>query len=669
MSELIAAQFRGILEAANVQISTIKPSDWVEQNIVMGKPRPGAFRYSHTPYTREIIDCLSPEHPARIVSVMKGAQLGFSAGVFIPGLGWMIKNNPGNCYFMVGAPDLVEKAVEKIDLMIDGAGLRSYIKPQVMRNRANKSGDTNTKKDFSGGYISIGSANNHKAIAQVDLQYILLDDLDAMKGVSDSSGNFLDLIQQRAASYKDIYKMFLVSTPLQKQSSLIEPAYLSGDKRKYMVECQCCHEPIVIKWNVKQGETVALSEAKFDGGMTYNVNSFNQVEPKSVMYRCYLCGNSFTDKNKYNMLNGGYWLPTAQPQKEGSFSYHISSLYAPIGMFDWAHYASKYHEANPVGGNRIEAKFKTLVNTCFGETYEAESKAISANELQMNVRPYEIGTVPEKLSIQDGNGEIMLITCAADMNGNEDDARLDYEVVAWAENGSSYSITHGSIGTFIPRENKDNKIDRQKFTYRQGLPNSVWIEFEKVLTDSYFTDTGRRMQVFQTGLDTGYMDKYAWGYIDSTNCKIYGLKGLGQHATMKMGYDKKTFKQGLERGDLFSVEGNVIKDDIADLIKLKWDRNSPQPAGFMNFPTPSNGKYLYSNFFSHYEAEHKIEKLKDGVVIGFNWEKKDSIVQNHLFDCCQYNRAIKDILTWQYCKAMKIQNGTWSDFVAILKGD
>jgi hypothetical protein len=55
--------------------------------------------------------------------------------------------------------------------------------------------------------------------------------------------------------------------------------------------------------------------------------------------------------------------------------------------------------------------------------------------------------------MSDGNGRIVLLTCAADMNGKVDDARLDFEIVAWAKSGASYSICHGSIGTFIPREN------------------------------------------------------------------------------------------------------------------------------------------------------------------------------------------------------------------------
>ena len=46
-----------------------------------------------------------------------------------------------------------------------------------------------------------------------------------------------------------------------------------------------------------------------------------------------------------------------------------------------------------------------------------------------------------------GAGEIILITAGVDCGGTVDDARLDYEIVAWTSNGQSFSIGTGEIGT------------------------------------------------------------------------------------------------------------------------------------------------------------------------------------------------------------------------------
>lgn len=660
-SNLYTSQLKDIITSGIAQISTIKPSEWTEQNVVMGKPRPGPFRYNYTPYAREIIDCLAPDHPARKVAVMKGAQIGFSSGIIIPGIGWMIKNNPGNCYFMVGAPDLIPKAVEKLDLMIDGAGLRSYIKPQVQRNRANKSGDTNFKKDFSGGYVSIGSANNHKAIAQVDLQYIFLDDLDAMRGQSKESGSLIKLIEQRAAAYKDIYKMFLISTPLVKTTSLIEPAYLAGDQRNFFVECPCCHEPIVLKWSVPEG-----------GGMTWELNSQGQLIESSVGYVCQQCAGFFNDKDKYNLLNGGMWKPTATPSEEGYYSYHIPSLYAPIGMFDWAKYVKNLIACNPPNQPRIETQYQVFVNTCLGEAYESSAEAPKANSIQKNIRPYDIGTLPEKLSINDGNGKIVLLTCAADMNGLVDDARLDYEIVAWTETGASYSVQHGSIGTFIPRENtRKHKVDREHWSYERNSPNSVWKEFDLLISQQYKTDTGRNMQIFVSGLDCGHYSNFAYAYIDATNSHVIGLKGKEADKYIKFGIDVPLFKPARERSKLYILEVGLIKDDLSDYMALKWSENDDsQPNYFMNFPQPSNGLYGFTNYFEHFESEHRvIDTNTEGAGIAARWIKKSSNVQNHMWDCRVYNIALREIVVSLIGKELKIKNFTWKEYVEIVTGE
>ena len=123
-------QFIDLFKGSTVSISDIKPSDWVQQNVVMGKPFPGPFSYNRTPYCREIIDRFANDNPMKWLAIMKGAQIGLSAGVLIPCLLWMIKNDPSNSYFLVGSPDLIEKATEKLDIGIDNAGLRPYIKPQ-----------------------------------------------------------------------------------------------------------------------------------------------------------------------------------------------------------------------------------------------------------------------------------------------------------------------------------------------------------------------------------------------------------------------------------------------------------------------------------------------------------------------------------------------------------
>jgi phage terminase large subunit GpA-like protein len=651
-----------VRSSASVKISSLKPSDWAEQNIIMPKPFPGPLRYEKTPYTREIIDCFAPDHPARDIALMGSAQFGKTASIIIPVIGYIIANDPGNIIMTVGHEDLIGEAMDKIDAMLDTTGLRKLIRPSAQRAKAQKTGDTNTVKQFPNGYLKLSAASNPKIWRQTDYKFGLIDDYDAVKGSSKTAGNQRDLIEKRFTAYSRTRKVLYVSSPELTQSSNILEVYKLGDQRKFLIPCPCCGDFIELRWTI-EGRT------GITGGITWKMDEKNQLIPDSVGYTCQSCGGFFTDQFKSDFVNKGYWQPTAKPFRSDFFSYHMSSLYSPHGMSDWTYYVYKWLEANPPEGKRNEKKYQTFLNLNLGEPYEEQGEAPEANQLQKNIRKYEIGTIPEKISEKDGNGKIILLTCACDLNGTEHDARLDYEVVGWSESGANYSIVHGSIGTFVPREGmKKNKEDRERWTYEPHRPNSVWPELKKILEKVYTTDTGRNMMILASGVDCGHFTNHAYSFVDGANGFVWGLKGDKDSKFRRFGIDTPTFRHAKERSNLYLVEVNQVKDAVADSIKLRWDdgNDEAQPPGFMNFPTPSGGLYLFHNYFSHYEAEHRVIETKEGEGIASRWQKKTSASQNHFFDVRVYNHAVKDIIVSLVFKEAKIKEYTWGDYVNII---
>lgn len=660
-------QLLKILNESQHRLSTIKPSEFNELKRVMDStvsPRPGKLSYDQTPYTREIVDRLSPEDPARQVGVMKGAQIGFSVTVIEAGIVYIISEYPGNILLLTGHTDLSEESVAKVDNAIDSCGLRPLIKPNVQRNRGTKTGDTNTKKEFPGGSLVSGSAGNHKLLRQRSIMYAFIDDFEAAKQFDKKSGSTKKMIDQRLAAYAKKYKAFYISTPERMATSNIYPVYIQGDQRKYHVHCPCCGEMIVLEWEIDgdNGEKA---------GMYWKLDDNYKLIEDSVGYICQKCGGFFDDTNKYEMNLNGLWIPTAKPQRDGYFSYHISNLYAPSWMFGWKDYVYDYLEANPPNAPQDEELYKTFVTLVLGLPYEPKAKSIKASELQKNISNYTIGIPPETLSLKHGNGQIILLTLAADMNGLEDDARLDWELLAWSESGATYSLLHGSIGTFIPMENAmKHKVDRLRWTYDRTKPNNVWGEFEKILGKSYFTDSGREMKIFISGLDCGHYTKHAYDFLDRTNYRVVGLKGDKEDKIIMNNADLPVFKKARERENLYLIQVGRIKDELVNHIGLNWDEGEDevQPYGFMNYPSPSDGLYLYNNFFSHYESEERTPVKKDGRIIAFIWKKKNSRSYNHYWDCRVYNVAVKNILMNIVCKELKILNYTWIDFVNVILG-
>jgi len=668
--ENVIAQLERILDSDKTALSTIKPSEWVEANLIMEEPFPGPYRYSLTPYCREIIDCWATDHPMLWIAIMKGAQIGLSSGVIIPSIVWSIAKDPCRMLFTVGSPALIEKAMEKLDKAIFGAGVKSLIADQSNRKKNQKSGDTDTKKSFPGGFVEIFNAGNPNLFRDTSHRKFWLDDFEAVRTSSKSAGSTRKVAEMRAAAYENRHKLAYVSTPELAENSNIEEAYLLGDQRKYYIPCPCCGALIDLHWSIEKNG--------IQGGIVWEWSDedMNALKPGSVKYRCQECGDAFNDKTKDALLNAGKWIPTAQPSKPGYYSYHISCLYAPTGFYGWEKYVYDYLEACPRNQPRKEALYQSFVNTVLGLTYKPPTENLDASKIAGNIADYEPGVVPDSLSVEHGNGHIVMLTCGADLNGkmkgsqhNVNDARLDYEVVAHSESGATYSILQGSIGTFKPLGGNEGE-DRVIWSYEQDVENSVWPEFEKILKREFPIDSGGTIPIAVTLLDcSAYATTAAYPFLERTNCYVVGVKGEKEEEYKYLGRNTRFVKPSMERPkDLWILQVGLLKDRNAEYMALNHDKKTKQPDGFMNFPHPSNRMYEYATYFQHFEAEEKRVINKDGKTY-YRWVKKNSEVQNHFLDCRVYNLAGKEIMMAIYDKETDDRSkvkGDWRAFAKIL---
>ena len=636
----------------------------------------------HTEITRRrIIDVKECESvPVKCIKVSNPSHLYLTgesmipthntAGVIENGIAWLISEAPGPTIFMCGDKDMTQEFIEKrVDQAVDSCGIRHLLRSSALRVNNRKSGDTAKSKEFAGGFLVAEGVNNPNKLRGRSFMYGFIDDFDAAKIADKKEGSFRKLLEKRFASYYYKMKLFYISTPTVKGNSNIEEVYDLGDKRHYNVPCPCCGDMIVLKWKTetKDGQLA---------GIYFELNDHGKLIDKSVGYVCQSCGEFFTEKHKYDMMLHGEWVPTAEPSEDGYRSYHIPSLLAPPGNYNWAYYVREFLECYPNGihGKANTTNLKTFVNTCLGETFEEQTKMLRASQLSMNTREYSIGSIPMALSEKDGNGSIVMLTCACDMNGKQDDARLDYEVVAWCESGSSYSIDAGSIGTF--QRGLDDK-NREMYTYRLGEQLNVWdFLLRDVLTRKYYVDekNDKYLTIYAAGIDTGMLEHLAFSFIDQNQhlkipALLCGLKGDPTNRARKLITDSRSYKLSKEKNGLYLLESNQLKDDLADRMDLRWNPNIGQPSGFMNFPTPSEGKYTTKGFFIQFEAEHRLPELSsDGSEIGYKWTKKNGTSQNHYWDCRYYNLALKEVYSDLYCREFKVKHPSWAIYCDLIKG-
>jgi len=650
--------FEDIINKINTNLKKVSPSDFAEKYRTLTSDvstRQGKFRYSGTPYLKEVVDTLSPDHPAKIIAVMKGAQIGFTEGVIVNGILWMIANNPGNTLFLAANDELAKETIEsRLDQGIASCGISDLIRPNTIRKRNSRTGDTSKSKEYAGGRLFSGGANSIDKLArQRSVKYGFFDDYSSYPSSDKQQGNLYELIQQRFSTSAKSMKQFYISTP-ETFPDNTEQVYEMGDKRKWMTKCPLCHNRIEILFNYH-----LMDEPK--EGILFERDKDGILIDDSVVYKCQECGGIFKETHKYDMNLTGIWVPTAKPLRPWIYSYHIPCFISAPWMYNWTDYVHKWMGIYNQG-NVNQSKLKVFINQVIGIPYEEKEKQIKDNALLYNTRDYNIQEVPLEMSKMDGNGNIVLLTCSCDLNGTLDDARLDYDVWAHSANGSIYSIDQGSIGTSQPGRKKEN---RTLFTYRHGGQNNVWDIFEDVILRKYNYQTIEGFQpVLIVGIDMGYLDVYGWEFINKHPGLCVGVKGSPNDKFTKAGNNTKLVKKSVNKSNLYLLESNLIKDQLAGMINLEWkNKNVDQPEGFMNFPNPYRGKYSAVGYFAQFEAEHKIlQQSDDGEPTGWRWDKKTQSSQNHFFDTACYNLAVKEIFLERFLKELKIKDGKWSDF-------
>lgn len=674
--ESIIKSIREILKKLDFSDKSMLPSEFAETYIKLDSSisslRQGKFSYDLTPYAREIADCASPYHPAKMISIMKGAQVGISQSIIVPVLLWKIANDPGNIISLSGTDRLSKDFVEqRIDPIIQRCFVKDLIRPSVIRKRNARTGDTSTSKEFAGGSVVFGGLQSYDNFGkQRSFQLGFFDDWEGAKIADKVQGNTFEIIQQRFSTSANTMKQYFISTPESRPSN-IENIYELGDQRKWNLPCPCCGEKIELIWRTEiDGEYF---------GILFDKDSLGNLIENSVRYRCQKCGNEFKEKHKYEMNLNGLWIPTATPKEPGFYSYHLPCYYAAPGMYDWTHYANRWLRIYDNNEKGDAGKLKAFKNLVMGEPWEDRTVKVNENNLITHTRDYEIGLIPSKLSEEDGNNKIVLLTLAADMNGTEYDARVDWELKAHSASGSTYSIDHGSIGTYQrgqKSQEKKNKGERELWSYHQEDDLNVWDYLEnEIMAKNYQTDDGRIMRISIVLLDSGHLSSFVYKFVEKYPGVCYAVKGTDEDKYAKPSQDFKKFKESREHPLLYLLEVDRYKDELYGNMSLDWDVNklSTQPQGYVNFPTPNyqNKKYTI-DYFTQLTVEEKDIKIdeKTGEVKGWHWTNPKQKA-NHYLDVSIYNLAARDIFMTNFIKEYnKTANSkieiTWYHFSRII---
>lgn len=534
-------------------------SEWADRHMVLPSwtAEPGRWRTSRTPYLKAIMDALSPSSPVREVEFMKPAQIGGTeAGK--NWVGFMIHRAPTTMLLVEPSLDVAAKlSKQKIQPMLD---LVPCLKNLVRENRSRDSGNTITSKEFNGGLLCLTGANSGPGLRFMSARNLFLDEVDAYPFDVGGEGSPCDLAEKRTLTYGR-HKIYRCSTPLLKQTSVIEKAYLASDQRKYFVPCPFCDHAQVLWW-----KNLTWPDGK----------------PEEARFLCEQCHQYIDEIHKTRMLEQGQWLSQAagdgrMPKAAG---FWLNALYSPYGWANsWAKLAAEW--ANIIHKHDLRAQ-QTFTNTNLAETWEESGERIDESDLHSRVEIYP-APVPEP---------VVVLTAGVDVQKD----RIEAEMVGWGKGQESWSI------------------DYRKW-YGSPTDRTLWDQLDAWLKQPWRHESGVFMTLATTCIDTGHHAKEVYEFVlPRQGRRVWAVKGSSQPGApvVKMG----SLINGVR---LFIAGVDTSKDTLFDRLKL-----TEHGGGFCHFPnlpayTEDGGEY-----FKQLTAEERVNKWERGVLVGAYYRKKRS---------------------------------------------
>ncbi|WP_178134052.1 phage terminase large subunit family protein [Vineibacter terrae] len=451
-----------------------------------GSPFPGRWSNDTAPHLEEIMECLSLSHPAREVTVAKGAQLGVTeCGLNL--IGQIATEVP--CTVLVTLPSLdTLKSYIKTKLMpmIEASPkVKAAVREQKSRD---EDGSTTSLKKFAGGWISLTTASSSKGLQMISVRVYIAEEISEYPFDVDQRGDPLSLGDARTIFWSGREKKFRNSTPNIKGSCRVTQRYEAGDMRQRYVPCPHCGDYQVLRWErmVKEGQWRG-------------------------MIPCLSCGVPIEQKHKRAIMARGkaVWLKTypgdghpgdvvkpeeiptfrARPSNGRQPSFWISGLYSPV--LTWFDIVDDWDAAKG-----IQSKEKKFVQQVLGEAWEEKGEAPDHERLlerrQADMQPRRIPP------------GALFLTGAADVQGN----RIEWCVWAWGIGYTRWLIDKGII---------------------EGDPHKpeVWRKLDEVTQRRYEDWRGEHWGIDAFGCDSGYATGmvYRWALRHAGTGRIFALDG------------------------------------------------------------------------------------------------------------------------------------------------
>jgi len=562
-------------------------SEWADQHRWLssrGAAEPGRYRTARAPYLREIMDVLSPRHPAQRISFMKAAQVGATeAGN--NWIGFVIHHAPGPMLAVLPSLELAKRTSRgRLDPLIsESPALRERVNPA----RSRDAGNSMLSKEFPGGILVLTGANSATGLRSMPARYIFLDEVDAYPASADEEGDPVTLAEARTTTFSHRRKVFMVSTPTIRGLSRIEREFEASDQRRYFVPCPHCSH---MQW-------LQFERLRWDKG-----------RPDTAAYHCEGCEKPIAEHHKTQMLERGEWRATAVSADPYSIGFHLSALYSPLGWKSWQQIAREW-----LAAQGSEEMLRAARNTLLGETWVESGDAPEWQRLAERRESYSGVQVP-------AGG--LFLTAGVDVQKD----RIEVDVWAWGRGLESWLVDHIVIA---------------------GGPDdpACWDKLTALLGRTWACANGAVMVIGKLAIDTGYEAPavYAWARKQGFDqvAPIKGLEGFNR-ATPVSGptfVDATIGGKRLRRGArLWSVATATFKTETYRFLRLERPSDEDRAQGVLDAPgTVHLPDWIDTEWLKQLVAEQLVTVRNKRGYAHPEWQKMRE--RNEALDARVYARA------------------------------
>lgn len=615
---------------------TTSVSEWSEENVILGGDSPvrGVYRVSKTPYVKEIMDCLSPYHPARWIVWEKGTQVG-GTRVGLNWVGFKIDSDPATMIITLPSEGVAKEwSNQRLSQLVDETPCLAGKIEQSHRGSGGKGGgNTMYLKKIKGtaATIKIAWSSSAKKLRSTPAQDLLSDEVDGFEGDVEGEGDPIALLNRRFTNFPR-GKHYMTSTPTH-EPSRIQREFENGDQRYYFLPCPHCGHYQRLEFprlNLRHD----IRPAKETAGQALERYA-------SVAYICLSCKGEIHERHKTKMLTAGVWVATdelpelvsagfpatALPALDPAFarmkraqfvSFHLSAMYSPVGWYSWAQMAKDWE-----GIESIESR-KSFINTVLAETWSSEPVEATDDEMIWRRRDeYQLGVVPMRG---------LFLTAFVDVQ----ETSLHFELKAWGRGKENWSVHYQVIQCETEGANPQ--------PIKTSSPEP-WIALEDLLRTDWPHESGKTMPIYVMGIDSGFRPQMAYAFAgrhpkpvheDPTNfTRIENVRSVactkGESDNMKLIHSVSKTEAARVRGGIriWHIGTGFAKQEMYDSLNQKPPEANVEPqAGRCHYPYPEHE--FYKQLCS--ETRH----VRSGKVV---WVK-DPKVRNEPVDTHVGNRAM-----------------------------